>query len=202
MHTGRVLENVTEASPCRRGYAKFCEEMGGWCQPVGFAGGRSSWDPMAVVYAVRGMGSDYSRTRGYYEINRQSGGSVFHRLSMRPSTSQAASSSSSHGPKRISIVAAPKQHGEHAARLPMAPLHPLTREAAAEIFRGATRSAKSPRFHGAVTRAASDRKKGDLLARDCRGHANREQYRPGGGLGGRLARLRAPMLPASEMAQA
>ena len=73
--------------------------------------------------------------------HRASGGSVFHRLSMRPSTSQAASSSSSHGPKRISIVAAPKQHGEHAARLPMAPLHPLTREAAAEIFRGATRSA-------------------------------------------------------------
>lgn len=37
-------------SPCDRAYRVFCEQMKDWCS----GGGRSSWDPMALLYAVRG----------------------------------------------------------------------------------------------------------------------------------------------------
>lgn len=44
-------------SPCSAGYRFFCSRMPGWCE----MGGRASWDPMAVLYAVRGQ-----RGRQYY----------------------------------------------------------------------------------------------------------------------------------------
>jgi pyrimidine-specific ribonucleoside hydrolase len=41
-------------SPCDRAYRMFCDAMPSWCQ--GF--GRSSWDPMTLLYAVRGNAHD------------------------------------------------------------------------------------------------------------------------------------------------
>lgn len=37
-------------SPCRQAYRLFCSRMGGWCS----GSGRASWDPMTLLYAVRG----------------------------------------------------------------------------------------------------------------------------------------------------
>lgn len=46
--------NLTE-SPCDRAYVQFCQSLDGWCDsnPRG-GGGRCSWDPMALLYGVRG----------------------------------------------------------------------------------------------------------------------------------------------------
>ena len=51
VQTGGFLRDYPDgSSPCADGYRAFCSRMGGWCG----LGGRASWDPMAVLYAVRG----------------------------------------------------------------------------------------------------------------------------------------------------
>ena len=57
-------------SPCSQAYHLFCQEMGGWC----YVDGRASWDPMAVLYAVRGnAGETYTLEVGTMEVNAQTG---------------------------------------------------------------------------------------------------------------------------------
>lgn len=50
VHTGRVLSVEAPDSPCGLAYKLFCDRMDGWCE----SNGRSSWDPMTVLLAVRG----------------------------------------------------------------------------------------------------------------------------------------------------
>ena len=38
------------SAPCDLAYGWFCDRLEGWCE----AGGRNSWDPMVLLYAVRG----------------------------------------------------------------------------------------------------------------------------------------------------
>ena len=51
VHTGLKLLSAPPSNPCRLAYVTFCTVMTHWCVP---GRGRSSWDPMAVVFAVRG----------------------------------------------------------------------------------------------------------------------------------------------------
>lgn len=75
VRTGAVLETVAPArSPCRQAYVAFCGVMGEpWCT----GGGRSSWDPMGVLYAVRGLGNSYHRERGHNEVDPNTGANTF-----------------------------------------------------------------------------------------------------------------------------
>lgn len=54
-HTDGNHAVLPESSPCRLGYELFCQRMPGWCGSAG----RASWDPMAVVLAVRGIEGHY-----------------------------------------------------------------------------------------------------------------------------------------------
>ena len=64
--TGRnIAERNLPNSPCDRAYAKFCAELGERCQ----AGGRGSWDPQTLLYAVRGdRHSYYNLVHGFMTV--------------------------------------------------------------------------------------------------------------------------------------
>ena len=55
-HSGGAIarRNLTD-SPCDRAYITFCANLDGWCDK----GGRCSWDPMSLLYAVRGDPHEY-----------------------------------------------------------------------------------------------------------------------------------------------
>jgi len=77
--TGWLLkERNLPGSPCDRAYKLFCEDknfVGGWCQGWPQGGGRQSWDPMAILYAVRGdPGHNYVVEQGHNRVLSPSGG--------------------------------------------------------------------------------------------------------------------------------
>jgi len=65
------VERDLDDSPCDVAYRKFCGELEGYCNG---GEGRNSWDPMAVLFAVRGDAHGYYReTRGMIRIDTPSG---------------------------------------------------------------------------------------------------------------------------------
>ena len=78
--TGNVmLDGLPETSPCRGGYKAFCDALP-WCGVDRL--GRSSWDPMAVLYAARGKHSVageafYRAVRGQMRVDPETGASTF-----------------------------------------------------------------------------------------------------------------------------
>ena len=65
-HTGRnIADRNLHNSPCDRAYVQFCDTdfapLRGWCT----SRGRNSWDPQALLYAVRG-----NTLRNYYTLTR------------------------------------------------------------------------------------------------------------------------------------
>ena len=83
----RAAENAGAGdSPCRRAYEIFCvERTVGWCDE---SLNRPSWDPMAVVYAVRGRGSFYTTQAGHNVVDPATGANTW-----TPATDAAAGSS-------------------------------------------------------------------------------------------------------------
>ena len=78
VNTGLALTRTASyANPCRYGYALFCDRMPGWC--VGQRG-RASWDPIAVVYAVRGTEGFYHESEGHNSVNRRNGTNAWREL--------------------------------------------------------------------------------------------------------------------------
>jgi inosine-uridine nucleoside N-ribohydrolase len=67
VHTGNTTGGTFQLSekylrsPCRYAYTIFCARMDGWCED---GKGRASWDPMALVYAVRGVENMYELEKG------------------------------------------------------------------------------------------------------------------------------------------
>lgn len=76
VHTGYVNQTGLHPSPkymnspCRVAYRLFCARMHGWCEKDK---GRASWDPMALVYAVRGEQGFYSKQFGMLQVDPVTG---------------------------------------------------------------------------------------------------------------------------------
>jgi hypothetical protein len=77
VHTGGsfVHDPPSFDSPCSAGYKYFCSRMPGWCDE----GGRASWDPMTVLFAVRGeQGRQYyTREVGTMSIDARMGANAW-----------------------------------------------------------------------------------------------------------------------------
>ena len=72
--TGGVLSttDLLDISPCSRGYQTFCTVNEGWCHADG---SRQSWDPQAVLYAVRGTEELYDVEPGSNKVDPKTCGS-------------------------------------------------------------------------------------------------------------------------------
>ena len=72
---GALVGGAPASSPLRQAFMDFCGGVGGsgglpkWCDESG----RSSWDPMAVLLAVRGPQRFYSLEPGYNRVDAVSG---------------------------------------------------------------------------------------------------------------------------------
>ncbi|KAL1525528.1 hypothetical protein AB1Y20_020384 [Prymnesium parvum] len=79
VHTGNILKsNAPNSSQCKRAYEIFCEHLRGWCVSYWDAlgtelGGRSSWDPMSIILAVRTEASHYKFVPGHNVIDPATG---------------------------------------------------------------------------------------------------------------------------------
>jgi glucose uptake protein len=87
VHTGLPAgpSPTVRTSPCRVAYDLFCTRMEGWCEPCRDGAcstgvGRASWDPMALVYAVRGPQGHYSLERGQLVVDSETGANQWHPL--------------------------------------------------------------------------------------------------------------------------
>ena len=70
VHTGATPAILAQAAfnPCARAYKVYCSDEDhvlGWCEE---GAGRASWDPIAVLFAVRGPGSIFELQPGHNRL--------------------------------------------------------------------------------------------------------------------------------------